>query len=73
MLYRNQTVQQAPPGLIGLRKKMAQIPEAGLEEDPLSRAIDLFLIALITLNVIAAMLDTVLEIYRGLFRNHLPS
>ena len=53
-----------------LRKRTAQILEAGQPRDPLSRAIDLFLIALITLNVIAIMLESVpslLQDYRDWF------
>ena len=54
-----------------IRSRVAQILESGQAQDPFSRVIDLFLIALIILNVIAIVLESVaslLIVYAEWFR-----
>jgi len=49
----------------GFRHRTYEILEAAREEDPASRICDIFLVTIITLNVIAVVLETVPDIYQA--------
>lgn len=50
-----------------IRKRTAEILHAGNNKDPVSRFVDITLITLITLNVLAVILESVPEIHQPLF------
>jgi len=50
--------------MTGLRRRTYEILEAARVEDPASRVCDIFLVTIITLNVIAVILETVPDIYQ---------
>ena len=49
--------------ILGFRKRIWEILEPAKEDDKLSRQVDIFLLILITLNVLAVILETVESLY----------